>query len=49
LTDQDDTDVLAEWGVSGKTITKGMILGPKGDKAFKSVVVSSGSVLLIRG
>jgi hypothetical protein len=49
LTDQDDTDVVAEWGVSGKTITKGMIIGPKGDKAFKSVVVASGSVLLIRG
>jgi hypothetical protein len=49
LTDQDDTDVVAEWAISGKTITKGMILGPKGEKAFKSVVLASGSVLLIKG
>ena len=49
LTDQDDTDIVAEWGISGKTITKGMIIAPKGEKAFKSVVVASGSVLLIKG
>ena len=49
LTDQDDTDIVAEWGISGKTITKGMIISPKGEKAFKSVVVADGSVLLIKG
>lgn len=49
LTDQDDTDIVAEWAIGGKTITKGMIIAPKGEKAFKSVVVASGSVLLIKG
>jgi hypothetical protein len=49
LTDQEDTNLITAWGISGKTITKGMIISPKGETAFKSVVVASGSVLLIRG
>ena len=48
LTDTDDNDVLSEWGISGKTITKGMIIAPASGKALKTVTLSSGSVLLIK-
>jgi len=40
--------VLTEWGISGKTITKGMIIAPASGKALKTVTLASGSVLLIK-
>lgn len=49
LTDTDDNNVLTEWGITGKTITKGMVIAPQSEKAFKTVTVASGSVLLIKG
>ena len=48
LTDTDDNNVLTEWGISGKTITKGMIIAPASGKALKTVTLASGSVLLIK-
>jgi hypothetical protein len=48
LTDTDDNNVLTQWGITGKTITKGMIIAPASGKALKTVTVSSGSVLLIK-
>jgi len=48
LTDTDDNNVLSEWGISGKTITKGMIIAPASGKALKTVTLASGSVLLIK-
>lgn len=49
LTDQDDTDLIAEWGISGKTISQGMVIAAASGKALKSIVMASGSVLLIKG
>jgi hypothetical protein len=49
LTDVDDNNVLTEWGLATKTLTKGMVIAPASKKAFKTVTVSSGSVLLIKG
>jgi len=48
LTDTDDNDIVAEWGISGKTITSGMVLAPASGKPFKTVTISTGSVLLIK-
>ena len=48
LTDTDNNNVLSEWGISGKTITKGMIIAPASGKALKTVTLASGSVLLIK-
>jgi hypothetical protein len=48
LTDMADTDIIAEWGISGKTLKSGMILAPASKLAFKTVTVASGSVLLIK-
>ena len=48
LTDTDDNDVLTEWGIAGKTITAGMVLAPASGKPFKTVTITTGSVLLIK-
>jgi hypothetical protein len=48
LTDTDDNNVLTEWGIATKTITKGMIIAPASGKALKTVTLASGSVLLIK-
>ena len=48
LTDTDDNDIVAEWGISGKTITSGMVLAPASGKQFKTVTITTGSVLLIK-
>jgi len=49
LEDVDETDLVATWGISGKTLSKGMVLGTGTSKAFGEVTVASGSVLLIKG
>jgi hypothetical protein len=48
LTDVLDNDILAEWGLTGKTLTKGMVIAPASERPFKTVNVASGSVLLIK-
>lgn len=48
LTDTADTDVKAEWNFTTETITKGMILSPKSGLYFKSVIVATGSVFVIK-
>ena len=48
LTDTDDNDIVAEWGIAGKTITAGMVLAPASGKPFKTVTITTGSVLLIK-
>jgi len=48
LTDMADTDIIAEWGISGKTLKSGMVIAPASGLAFKTVTVASGSVLLIK-
>jgi len=40
--------VLTEWGIAGKTITSGMVLAPASGKPFKTVTITTGSVLLIK-
>jgi len=49
LTDMADNNVLTNWGLTGKTLKTGMVLAPASGKAFKTVTVASGSVLLIKG
>jgi hypothetical protein len=48
LTDTLDTNLVTEWGISGKTITKGMVIAAASGKALKTVTLASGSVLLIK-
>ena len=48
LTDVLDNNILTEWGLTGKTLTKGMVIAPASERPFKTVNVSSGSVLLIK-
>lgn len=48
LTDLADADVVAEWGISGKTLKTGMVIAPQSGKALKTVTIASGSVLLIK-
>ena len=48
LTDILDNNILTEWGLTGKTLTKGMVIAPASERPFKTVSVASGSVLLIK-
>lgn len=48
LSDVLDNDILDEWGLTGKTLTKGMVIAPASERPFKTVNVASGSVLLIK-
>jgi|AntRauTorckE5430_2_1112549.scaffolds.fasta_scaffold30164_2 hypothetical protein len=49
LTDINDVDLLAEWGLSGKTIGKGAMLGSSHHVALKTITVTTGSVLALKG
>tara|TARA_R110000851_G_C13080364_1_gene565715 strand:- start:67 stop:342 length:276 start_codon:yes stop_codon:yes gene_type:complete len=49
LTDVNDVDLIAAWGISGKTIGKGAMLGSLNKVALKTITVSSGSVLALKG
>tara|TARA_R110000737_G_C14268094_1_gene429864 strand:- start:51 stop:323 length:273 start_codon:yes stop_codon:yes gene_type:complete len=47
LTDQADANLITQSGISGKTITKGMIISAKGGSYIKRVNVSTGSVIAV--
>ena len=47
LTDQADTDIIAQSNLSGKSLSIGIIIAPKGGSFIKRVNVTSGSVLAI--
>lgn len=49
LVDLEDNNVLTEWGIASKTITKGMVIAPQSKSTFKTITLTSGSVLAIRG
>jgi len=47
LTDQADTDIIAQSNLSGKSLSPGIIVAPKGGSFIKRVNVTSGSVIAI--
>jgi hypothetical protein len=47
FTSQSDADLVAQSGISAKTITKGMILAAKNGEYIKRVNVSSGSIIAV--
>lgn len=49
LTDTEDNNLLTEWGLSGKTIGKGAVIGSASGYPLKTVTFSSGSGLLLKG
>ena len=49
LTDIEDNNLLTEWGISGKTIGKGSMLGSSHHVALKTITVTTGSVLALKG
>lgn len=49
LTDEEDTNIITQANISGKTIKAGVLIGCLGSKKFKAVTLSSGSVIGIRG
>ena len=47
LTDQVDKDIIAQSNLSGKSLSTGIIIAPKGGSFIKRVNVTSGSVIAI--
>ena len=47
VTDQADTDIIAQSNICGVSLSAGVIIAPKGGTFIKRVNVTSGSVLAI--
>ena len=49
ITDNAGSNLITDWGIATKTITKGMIIAASDGNYITALTVSSGSVLLISG
>tara|TARA_R110000868_G_scaffold108761_1_gene296599 strand:- start:2301 stop:2582 length:282 start_codon:yes stop_codon:yes gene_type:complete len=49
LTDEDDVNIITQCNLTSRTVGKGAIIGCLNGKKIKSVTISSGSAIGIRG